>query len=415
MNLGYINFSSEEQLKMRQVIQAIQEHQAIDELGLGRIRDAFSNKLFPGISTLHKRAKYYAILPSLFWEAEKGLYKSANEVRAKVLNLEIMLTRQLLRGTDSINNWGITGSSVVDAAEVENSRYVKYDPVYIYYGALVSYGMILTSSNIYSLIYERSKTFRKQPPKYISQDEEKEMGDSELLSGNYQIFDCGGLSYTFDGYSPINIDLTFDEAKFIKEKIVVSPIAKDSFLATILRDDYPIGPAQKSYFDLGELWKKYMTEEHYMIYTLSVRISKFQYLLRLVYNYVFYSRTDRTEEAQKDFERYEQLKEEWKADICERSIFHALDFVGSTIQDNGSIKFCKEACSLINSSSHESFLNLQEIIINREKQTKGSSRSKLANPNKYKGIDRIEAYFFDYRWGTVYNIISEIKKGLSNG
>ncbi len=50
-----------------------------------------------------------------------------------------------------------------------------------------------------------------------------------------------------------------------------------------------------------------------------------------------------------------------------------------------------------------------------KKQTKGSSRSKLANPNKYKGIDRIEAYFFDYRWGTVYNIITEIKKGLSNG
>ena len=241
------------------------------------------------------------------------------------------------------------------------------------------------------------------------------MGDSELLSGNYQLFDGGGLSYIFDGYSPINIDLTFDEAKFIKEKIIASLIAKDSFLATILRDDYPIGPAQKSYFDLGELWKKYMTKEHYMIYSLSVRISKFQYLLRLMYNYVFYSRTDRTEEAQKEIERYEQLKDEWKSDICEGNVSQALDFVGNILQDNGSIKFCKEACSLINNNTHESFLKLQEIIINREKQTKGSSRSKLANPNKYKGIDRIEAYFFDYRWGTVYNIITEIKKGLSNG
>lgn len=125
MKLGFINFSSEEQLKMHQVIQAIQEHQAIDELGLGRIRDAFSNKLFPGISTLHNRAKYYAILPSLFLEAEKGTYKSANEVRAKVLNLEIMLTRQLLRGTEPANNWGITGSSVIDAAEAENSFSIK--------------------------------------------------------------------------------------------------------------------------------------------------------------------------------------------------------------------------------------------------------------------------------------------------
>ena len=164
MKLGFINFSTEEQLKMHQVMQAIQEHQAIDELGLGRIRDAFSNKLFPGISTLHNRAKYYAILPSLFLEAEKGTYKSANEVRAKVLNLEIKLTRQLLRGTEPANNWGITGSSVIDAAEAENSKYVKYDPVYIYYGALVSYGMILTKSNIYSLIYEKSKTAPRTGP-----------------------------------------------------------------------------------------------------------------------------------------------------------------------------------------------------------------------------------------------------------
>lgn len=125
MKLGFINFSTEEQLKMHQVMQAIQEHQAIDELGLGRIRDAFSNKLFPGISTLHNRAIYYAILPSLFWEAEKGTYKSANEVRAKVLNLEIKLTRQLLRGTEPANNWGITGSSVIDAAEAENSFSIK--------------------------------------------------------------------------------------------------------------------------------------------------------------------------------------------------------------------------------------------------------------------------------------------------
>ena len=79
MKLGFVNFSTEEQGKLRQVIQSIQEHQAIDELGLGRIRDAFSNKMFPGMSTLHNRAKYYAVLPSLFLEAERGSYKNVNE------------------------------------------------------------------------------------------------------------------------------------------------------------------------------------------------------------------------------------------------------------------------------------------------------------------------------------------------
>ncbi|WP_288232465.1 hypothetical protein [uncultured Prevotella sp.] len=41
------------------------------------------------------------------------------------MNLEIKLTRQLLRGTEPANNWGITGSSVIDAAEAENSFSIK--------------------------------------------------------------------------------------------------------------------------------------------------------------------------------------------------------------------------------------------------------------------------------------------------
>ena len=46
MQLGYINFSQEEKNNLYKVIQSIRDHHAIDELGIGRIRDAFSNKMF---------------------------------------------------------------------------------------------------------------------------------------------------------------------------------------------------------------------------------------------------------------------------------------------------------------------------------------------------------------------------------
>jgi hypothetical protein len=36
----------------------LQGQGAIDELGLGRIRDAFSNEMFSGLSTLQTHAKY---------------------------------------------------------------------------------------------------------------------------------------------------------------------------------------------------------------------------------------------------------------------------------------------------------------------------------------------------------------------
>lgn len=101
MELGYINFSNEEKNNLYKVIQSIREHHAIDELGIGRIRDAFSNEMFPGMSTLQNRAKYFAVLPALYYKAEKGHYNNVREVRRRVLDLEIKLTRQLMNGAET--------------------------------------------------------------------------------------------------------------------------------------------------------------------------------------------------------------------------------------------------------------------------------------------------------------------------
>ena len=76
MEIGYIKFSAEERNNIYKVIQSVRDNQAIDELGIGRIRDAFSSKMFPGMSTLQNRAKYFTVLPALFIEAEKKIYKN---------------------------------------------------------------------------------------------------------------------------------------------------------------------------------------------------------------------------------------------------------------------------------------------------------------------------------------------------
>ena len=58
---------------------------------------------------------------------------------------------------------------------------------------------------------------------------------------------------------------------------------------------------------------------------------------------------------------------------------------------------------------------LEECIISREKETKGTSRAKLTNWKKYVGAKHVEAFGLDYRWGLVYSMIKEIKEGLDNG
>ena len=58
MKLGYIHSNREEQTRVMQVLKMTSESVALDELGIGRIRDAFADRMFPGISTLQKHMKY---------------------------------------------------------------------------------------------------------------------------------------------------------------------------------------------------------------------------------------------------------------------------------------------------------------------------------------------------------------------
>ena len=63
MQLGWIDFSQEDRKKVLDVINLLQEPGAVDEIGIGLIRDAFANLFFPGTSTVQTIAKYFLIVP----------------------------------------------------------------------------------------------------------------------------------------------------------------------------------------------------------------------------------------------------------------------------------------------------------------------------------------------------------------
>jgi len=57
--IGWVDFSSEHRDKVKSVIDLLSTPGVIDELGIGVIRDSFSDSLFPGVSTIQTRAKYF--------------------------------------------------------------------------------------------------------------------------------------------------------------------------------------------------------------------------------------------------------------------------------------------------------------------------------------------------------------------
>ena len=61
--LKWLDFSAEEQRRTREMLRLFEEKESRDELGIGQVRDAFSDLLFPGTSVLLTRARYFLIVP----------------------------------------------------------------------------------------------------------------------------------------------------------------------------------------------------------------------------------------------------------------------------------------------------------------------------------------------------------------
>ena len=59
----WLDYSERERRKMLDVVDLFREHDTRDELGVGSVRDAFADMLFPGTSTIMTRARYFFSSP----------------------------------------------------------------------------------------------------------------------------------------------------------------------------------------------------------------------------------------------------------------------------------------------------------------------------------------------------------------
>ena len=63
---------------MLEAVELFRDRDTVDELGLGSVRDAFSDLLFPGTSVLHTRARYLLFIPWIYRDLERRKVASAH-------------------------------------------------------------------------------------------------------------------------------------------------------------------------------------------------------------------------------------------------------------------------------------------------------------------------------------------------
>ena len=210
---------------MLQVLKMTSESVALDELGIGRIRDAFADRMFPGISTLQKHMKYFSLMPQLYRKAAEKRYNRPNEVKAEIIRLERIMTKNLYEGSD--DKRGITGSDMIGK---NWTNYVKYDPAYIYNSGLQTFE-ILRGSQLYDLIYSASKALHNAPKASKSEDDDTN-DDAGEKSGLFQF--CSFPNVDYDFTQSCSLDLTAEDKAFITDHILKAEACKGTLLRFIV-------------------------------------------------------------------------------------------------------------------------------------------------------------------------------------
>lgn len=123
-SFAWLDFSESDRQKALDVIDLFREKGTVDELGIGTIRDAMADLLFPGTSTIMTRARYYLFIPWIYLRHE-GKKTSSSEIAHAARKDEIKLIEALKRGGSS---QGVIG--------IESGPALKRIPSTIYWQSL---------------------------------------------------------------------------------------------------------------------------------------------------------------------------------------------------------------------------------------------------------------------------------------
>ena len=207
--IAWLDASSAEQRRMRDIIRLFADRDSRDELGLGQVRDALGDILFPGTSTLHSRARYLLFIPWIYQSAaERG--RSSEWVASQ----ERMLINSLKDSSDFAGLLGMVAG-----------KSLKTLPSSIYWAALGTYGIRVDST----LTRERALEHRALHPPH----EEGDQPHRTVWSPTLPEPPAG-----FPQQVPGGFALTHIEAAWLRERLLSAD--PQSLLAHLL--DHPPDP-----------------------------------------------------------------------------------------------------------------------------------------------------------------------------
>ncbi|RLS99127.1 MAG: hypothetical protein DWI15_00265 [Planctomycetota bacterium] len=213
----------EHQEEIESAIDVLASPSVVDELGIGLIRDSFSDTLFPGVSTLQTRAKYFLTLPRIFRDYEQ---LTVNERRR--ISLADYLTQQenLCMTCLNHNHNNDPQEGIIGASYARKSGEVQRKPSSLYWNGLRTFGLIKTTLSLQEFVKSFANPDTLLLDLFHGTDETK--GDASESVVSTPLF-CEKWQ------EQLTLHLSYEEATFLARQI--ERHVPESLLGRILMDD----------------------------------------------------------------------------------------------------------------------------------------------------------------------------------
>lgn len=394
MQLGWIDFSKEDRQKALDVINLLSEQGAVDELGIGIVRDAFANYFFPGTSTIQTRAKYFLIVPYILRDAIDGRYgKDVNRILRAIDTEEKECGIKLLESNPKAE--GVIGTRVLPKGWVARKPSDIYWNGIRTYGIFCDYGLSIPEYVSLAVKLNTQKSSAKLGNRN-DEAEENEKDDSD--AGDIMNVSFWNLPIYHDNWRDnLTIELTNEEAFYLDKQIQKG--AKGTLLEYVLKNRIDMNKYEDFVSMAAELSEKVEEKLAYMM-KLACEFNNLVYMSRVRFNVMLSE--EENEVAVSEWDRLKpQVKRRANVDLS--AVFNKLE-----LHNPGTYLFL--------SKLQEAFKALDidaadELIKKRERQLKGINRAKLNRTKEFDHSKWVGGGELDYRFSNARRIINDIYSG----
>jgi hypothetical protein len=392
----WLDYSEHDRQKAMEVVRLFAEKGTVDELGIGTVRDAFSDLLFPGTSTLHTRARYFLFIPWVYRRLEGREWGSGAELAAQARKDELALIGPLVEGGETE---GVIG--------IEARQSLKRLPSLLYWQGLWVLGFRICESGRAAFHRQLAVVSRRRGSDALRTD------DGEVVSQGGRVFWHPAIPEAPKGFpKEVSFQLTSAEARYIQDR--ARERVGQSLLAWLLREGKGLEEAAFPWEHprLGE-----MRADHREQLQHARNLSDAMHGAPLLYNLMLAEQADRNGLV----ELYREAMAEWAESLAGRNhelrqwdqnamwklvlrqnprvAMRTQDFVG---------RWLAIACNPVTAAAVPQNTKARGMIADRERALKGA-QARLGNRRA------LELWNGDagtaplsYRWSNVQSLVADV-------